>query len=91
MRLLIYLLAMLTGVSAAEAARPASAPPSTVGAQLGKSCVVIAVVSVEQSHNSATPTDIGPGIPQRDIIRGPSTCIAVSATTPVTRRDIILA
>lgn len=55
MRLLIYLLAMLTGFSAAEAARPVSATPATLGSAVSSAAIVAASVSIAERHETTRP------------------------------------
>lgn len=55
MRLLIYLLAMLTGFSAAEAARPVSATPATLGSAVSTAAIVAASVSLAERHETTRP------------------------------------
>jgi DMSO reductase anchor subunit len=43
-RLIIYLLAMMTGFSAAEAARPVAATPATLGSAVAQAAVVATTV-----------------------------------------------
>lgn len=56
MRLLIYLLAMLTGFSAAEAARPVSATPATLGSAVSSAAIVAASVSLAERHETRLPS-----------------------------------
>lgn len=84
MRLLIYLLAMLTGFSAADAARPVS----SAQAELGSSVMALAVAeaalaapSVEQ-HPAANP----PALPEIAVFTG-ALASAVPDATPVSRKD----
>jgi hypothetical protein len=90
MRLLIYLLAMLTGFSAAEAARPVTAVPASVGApqtcpayaaDTAKTVVQLQyrpLVNVLPSAFSVI-ADIGFGA-----------FFSISPTTPILRHDLIL-
>jgi hypothetical protein len=89
MRILIYLLAMLSGFSAAEAARPVSSAPASVGSAVSQSYVAAAAKVAEKTYAS----------PDRDArfalvsllpIFGVATLIAPTPDTPVYRHDIIL-
>lgn len=89
MRLLIYLLAMLTGFSAAQAARPAPAVPTPMDATAQQSYAVAVVKIAEQTlalseFNSSAPYAI--------LLSFPSGLefVAIGATTPIMRRDVIL-
>lgn len=55
MRLLIYLLAMMTGFSAAEAARPLSVTPATLGSAVSQAAIIAASIP---SENDATSTNV---------------------------------
>lgn len=55
MRLLIYLLAMLTGFSAAEAARPVTATPATLGSAVSSAAIVAATVSLSEHRETHLP------------------------------------
>jgi hypothetical protein len=89
MRLLIYLLAMLTGFSAAEAARPVAAVPASVGAASGQAYAVAAVKVAEKvqiAHRSNEPPAIKLQVETLPIAE----FSAIEPTTPVLRHDIIL-
>jgi hypothetical protein len=89
MRILIYLLAMLTGFSAAEAARPVAAVPASVDAAVAQnyaSAIVRAapqnqVLRLSSSPSSITLSDEWPAVPLFS---------SVAPTTPVMRYDVIL-
>ena len=87
MRLLIYLLAMMTGFSAAEAARPVSATPAALGSAMAQGAVVLASVEAVKQHNapaSASKTASHPAA-----IALPTGIISlVLASSPITRFDI---
>ena len=80
---------MLTGFSAAESARPVSAVPASVGAQIGQAYAAVAVKAAEQAQErpsadvpvSALPIAEGPG---------PLAFSAIALTTPIIRHDVIL-
>jgi hypothetical protein len=89
MRLLIYLLAMLTGFSAAEAARPVSAVPASVDAAAGVSvaiAIVDTVVQVGGEQDFAVPAL---ALPVNTAATAPAFAI-IQADTPVIRRDVLL-
>jgi hypothetical protein len=89
MRLLIYILAMLTGFSAAEAARPVSAASASVGAEVGRAYAAVAVKAVEQAQDrpsSGVPVSALPSA--ADAV--PTAFFAIAATTPILRHDVIL-
>lgn len=91
MRLLIYLLAMMTGFSAAEAARPVSATPATLGAAVAQAAVV--VVSLPADSRTATAADSDQATLLRsELVLGGFYLKAVSRVfvSPVTRHDITL-
>lgn len=89
MRLLIYLLAMLTGFSAAEAARPVSAVSPAVDTAIARSYAAVAV-------NAAEKSQIGPVTSAQSLARPmralslPTLFTPVDADTPVLRHDVIL-
>jgi hypothetical protein len=89
MRLLIYLLAMLTGFSAAEAARPVSAAPASVDAAVGQAYASAAVNVVQKSQvlqlSSAT-VSAAPSV-ELSVI---DVFSAVAPKTPVLLHDVIL-
>ncbi|MBL0924964.1 MAG: hypothetical protein IBJ12_10935 [Sphingomonadaceae bacterium] len=89
MRLLIYLLAMLTGFSAAEAARPMSVTPASVDAAVGEAYAEAAVNIAEQAQISSECTD---PVATASISEIPlaTEFSAIAGTTPVSRRDVIL-
>ena len=55
MRLLIYLLAMMTGFSAAEAARPVPATPATLGSAVAHGAVIAAAVAAAREEATSVP------------------------------------
>ena len=88
-RLIIYLLAMLTGFSAAEAARPVLPVPASVGADIGQAYEVVAVKAAE--HSQDRPSVISPAFV---LSLGESPALgafsAIAPTTPILRYDVIL-
>ncbi len=83
MRLLIYLLAMMTGFSAAEAARPVSATPAAVAQG---ATVVASVVSAQQVNTSAA-LQKAPVLPVVAAL-GDHAAPSVAAASPVSRHDL---
>ncbi len=84
MRLLIYLLAMMTGFSAAEAARPVSATPAAVAQG---AVVAVSVASAQQVVASEALQKV-PVLPVVAVLSkhgAPS----LAATSPVSRHDLI--
>ncbi len=84
MRLLIYLLAMMTGFSAAEAARPVSATPAAVAQG---AIVVASVVSAQQEATPAALQKV-PVLPVVAALTERAT-LSVAETSPVSRHDLI--
>ena len=89
MRILIYLLAMLTGFSAAEAARPVAAVPASVDAAVGQAYAAAAVVVTTQAQVGPIETAPVSAPPLADLPVGDAFSAIVS-TTPVLRHDVIL-
>ena len=90
MRLLIYLLAMLSGFSAAEAARPVSSTSASVDSAVAQAYVSVAAFE-------AVSAAFEPPVRDTTIARvplvpafGTAIFIALSTDTPVDRHDIIL-
>ena len=89
MRLLIYLLAMMSGFSAAEAARPvssASAALDTAVAQAYVAAAAFEAVAASEPVMRETlkvPVSLAPAI-------GEARPVAITPDTPVRRHDIIL-
>ncbi len=83
MRLLIYLLAMMTGFSAAEAACPVAATPAAVA----QGAVIAATVASVELDLAPALLDKVPGLPT--VAEAPAeTLIAVVGGSPVIRHDI---
>jgi hypothetical protein len=85
MRLLIYLLALMGGFSAADAARAEVAHSSSVA----QAAVAVADAMVAQEQqNVSRPVSVWP----QDVVFAPLYLVAAptNAQTPVTRRDISL-
>jgi len=89
MRLLIYLLAMLSGFSAAEAARPVSSTSSSVDAAVAQAYVAAAAFEAV----AASELPVRPAVMAR-VSRvpaiGEATPVTLVADTPVHRYDIII-
>ncbi|MFN3619597.1 hypothetical protein [Sphingorhabdus sp.] len=89
MRILIYLLAMLSGFSAAEAARPVSSTPASVDAAVAQAYVAVsafeAVASFEPPVGTAPMSQVSLAPAS-----GKATPAVLDADTPVDRHDIIL-
>jgi hypothetical protein len=84
MRLLIYLLAMMTGFSAAEAARPMSSAPATVA----QGAIVAASVISAQREVAAKAVHRVPVLRQVSALPVYAKSPFIM-TSPVSRRDII--
>ena len=92
MRLLIYLLAMLTGISVAEAARPVSPSPATLGSAVSSAAVVSATVSLQQQQVIAIPMFAIPTLeePSNAPVSNVFTNETIVIRTPVTAHDVTL-
>ncbi len=88
-RLIIYLLAMMTGFSAAEAARPVSETPASVGAKVGEAYASVVVKVGRQTR--AVPVADAP-ISTPPSVQPVNFCwlSSTAPTTPVLRHDVIL-
>lgn len=89
MRLLIYLLAMLTGFSAAEAARPVAAVPASVDAAVGQAYAAAAIAVTAQAQVTPVVTAPVSATPMADLAVDDAFSVIIS-TTPVLRHDVIL-
>ncbi len=87
MRLLIYLLAMMTGFSAAEAARPVSAAPAELGSAVAHGAVVVASVASVQQHSASAIEAETAFLPAVKALPT-ATVSPVLASSPITRHDI---
>lgn len=89
MRILIYLLAMLSGFSAAEAARPVSSASASVDSAVAQSYV--AIVAHEADKAFDLPVHVA-GVTRIALAPATGTAVFVALTpdTPVQRHDIIL-
>jgi hypothetical protein len=87
MRLLIYLLALLSGFSAAEAARPVSASSSAVGAATQVANVLVVATQVcTQRAVALAGVETPPPVANLSLISS-NEPVAVPASTPVSRFD----
>ena len=89
MRLLIYLLAMLSGFSAAEAARPVSSAPASMGSAVAQTYVVTAAHEVAQAY--AIPVRYAE-FSRLALVPAPgiANLLVLAPNTPICRHDIIL-
>lgn len=83
MRILIYLLAMMTGFSAAEAARPVAAAPAAVAQ---RAVVAVSVASVAKKIASVS-------VEQRPrlavvVLEPAQAAMPIAASSPVLRHDL---
>jgi hypothetical protein len=89
MRILIYLLAMLSGFSAAEAARPVSSSSTSVDLAAAQAYVAVSVQEADKAFEQpvhVTPTARVHLMP----VEGSIAFVALAPDTPVYRHDIIL-
>ncbi len=89
MRLLIYLLAMLSGFSAAEAARPVSSAPASVGSAVSQAYVAAAAKVAEKAYTLPMRDAGFARVPLVPAV-GVATLTEPTPDTPVYRHDIIL-
>jgi len=89
MRLLIYLLAMMSGFSAAEAARPVSCASASVDSAVAQAYVAAAALEAVAAcepvvrETATARASLAPAI-------GATKLVAITPDTPVDRHDIIL-
>jgi hypothetical protein len=88
-RLFLYLLAMMTGFSAADAARPVAAVPASVGAEVGKTYAAVVVKAVEQAQERPS-ADLPISVLTAAPARIHTNFAEVAPTTPIVRHDVIL-
>jgi hypothetical protein len=89
-RLIIYLLAMMTGFSAAEVARPVAATPATLGSAVAQAAVVVtAVVDIRNDMVSASLAEI-PSLARASVFinRLKTQTSLAPSTSPISRHDI---
>ena len=89
MRILIYLLAMLSGFSVAEAARPVSSAPASVGSEVSQSYVAAAATVADKAYALPVRDARFARVPLASAV-GSSILTATAHDTPVYRPDIIL-
>lgn len=87
MRILIYLLAMLTGFSAAEAARPVSVAPCALGSAVAEATAEVVVASLENCPLADLPVAM-PSLAEMAKPRIILAEVAHPALSPVTAHDI---
>lgn len=89
MRLLIYLLAMMSGFSAAEAARPVSSASTSMDTAVAQAYVAAAALEAVAScepvvrETAKARAALAPAV-------GAAKLVAITPDTPVDRHDIIL-
>jgi hypothetical protein len=88
MRLLIYLLAMLTGFSAAEAARPVVVAPSALGSAVAEAAAEIVVASLENGQRVHYLPTAMPSLAEVAKQKAVLAEVASQALSPVTAHDI---
>ena len=89
MRILIYLLAMLTGFSAAEAARPVAIAPSALGSAVAEAAAEVAAVSLDIRQDTGyLPEDMRSLAAVADVPEQSRTADSLRANSPVTRFDV---
>ena len=86
MRLLIYLLAMMTGFSAAQAARPVSPTPATLGSAAVQGAVVAASVAVVRHEATSATNSNGPAFSISSVSPADA-AYRLATASPVTRHD----
>jgi hypothetical protein len=89
MRLLIYLLAMMSGFSAAEAARPVSSASASVDTAVAQAYVAAAAFEVVSASEPVVRETAKARVSLAPAI-GEARPVAVSPDTPIDRHDIIL-
>jgi hypothetical protein len=89
MRILIYLLAMLSGFSAAEAARPVSSASASVDSAVAQSYVAVVAHEVDKAYD--LPVHVA-GVTRVALspVAGTAAFVALAPDTPVQLHDIIL-
>jgi hypothetical protein len=89
MRLLIYLLAMMSGFSAAEAARPVSSASASVDTAVAQAYVAAAALEAVAA-SAPVVREIAKARASLAPAVGAAKPVAVSPDTPIDRHDIIL-
>jgi prolyl-tRNA editing enzyme YbaK/EbsC (Cys-tRNA(Pro) deacylase) len=87
MRLLIYLLAMMSGFSAAETARPVSSASASVDTAVAQAYVGAAAL---EAASAPVVRETAQARVSRAPAVGAAKSVAVSPDTPIDRHDIIL-
>lgn len=89
MRILIYLLAMLTGFSAAEAARPVPSASPAVDTAIARTYAAVTVMTVEQTQIGivSKATKFAEPANAQSLI---ALLTVIDSDTPVLRHDVIL-
>ncbi|MFN0045431.1 MAG: hypothetical protein ACKVOS_03075 [Sphingorhabdus sp.] len=90
MRLLIYLLAMLSGFSAAEASRPVTPTPATLGSAISSASIITASVSLAEDRETVPPFCVGSGFGEaaRPQLYAAFDMRAAVNPTPITKHDV---
>ncbi|MGB5076375.1 MAG: hypothetical protein WBO17_02715 [Sphingorhabdus sp.] len=89
MRLLIYILAMMTGFSAAEAARPVSESPAALGSAVAQASIMVASLASESDVASGSLLGALPTLSAMVRLRQyVSAGVPIVQTTPIARHDI---
>ncbi len=89
MRLLIYLLAMMSGFSAAEAARPVSSASASVDSAVAQAYVAAAGLEADTACEPAVSKTAKAQASLKPAV-GVANPITVTPDTPVDRHDILL-
>lgn len=89
MRLLIYLLAMMSGFSAAEAARPVSSASASVDTAVAQAYVAAAALEAVAACEPVVRETAKARVALAPAV-GEARPLAVAPNTPVDRHDIIL-
>lgn len=90
MRLLIYLLAMLSGFSAAEAARPVSSTSASVDSAVAQAYVAAAAFEAVAATFEPAVRGTATALVRRAPAFADAARVALTPDTPVDRHDIIL-
>lgn len=88
MRLLIYLLAMLTGFSAAEASRPVTVAPAALGSAVSPKAIIAASVVLVELHHKSHHEFADAGLVTRPILPFYFSDDAHVVATPVISHDV---
>ena len=90
MRLLIYLLAMLSGFSAAEASRPVTPTPAALGSAISSASIIAGSASLAEQLETVTPFFVGDGFGEvaRPKLHAAFDMRALVKPTPITKHDV---